>query len=291
MSDVNAQVGSDAAARQRSPPARRPAPAMTLPDAPSTRQWSPRRTRHASAPHARSTQRGLQAMHAPLPPCVPTPALPRASKVSTFGTIEALCRHLGTTGTIEALRRHLGTIGTIEALCRHHGTNGTYGTCGTSVPSAPSALACPARIVRIPTCTDSSCSIEPVRILTLYTLHARSPTRSHTHRTARHLHSYTRARIRPRRARPAATRPHLLPTRHIMHLRPVSPRATQPARSAMMHHDKARTTHVRPARPTTAHACPPPSAQHTMHVDAHSPRPRHAWRAARSGIYRPHVNG
>ena len=189
-------------------------------------------------------------MHAPLPPCVPTPALPRASKVSTFGTIEALCRHLGTTGTIEALCRHHGTIGT-------HGTHGTYSTLWT--------LACPARIVRIPTCTDSSCSIEPVRILTLYTLHARSPTRSHTHRTARHLHSYTRARIRPRRARPAATRPHLLPTRHIMHLRPVSPRATQPARSATMHHDKAQTTHVRPARPTTAHACPPPSAPRTTH--------------------------
>ena len=155
MSDVTAQVRRDAAACQRSPPMRRPAPATTLPDAPSTREWSPRRTRHAHAPHARSTQRGLQAMHAPLPPCVPTPALPRASKVSTFGTIEALCRHLGTTGTIEAMSRHHGTIGT-------NGTHGTYSTLWT--------LACPARIVRIPTCTDSSCSIEPARILTLYTL-------------------------------------------------------------------------------------------------------------------------
>ena len=241
MSDVTAQVRRDAAACQRAPPVRRPAPAMTLPDAPSTRQWSPRRTRHAHAPLARSTRRSLPAMHAPLPPCIPTPALPRASKVSnpsntcntsTLGTNEASCRHFGTNGTLD-------TNGT-------HGTHGTHGTVSTLW-------------------TDSSCSIEPVRILTLYTLHARSPPRSHTHRTARHLHSYTRARIRPRRARPAATRPHLLPTRHIMHLRPVSPRATQPARSATMHHDKAQTTHVRPARPTTAHACPPPSAPRTTH--------------------------
>ena len=61
MSDVNSQVRSDAAASQRSPAARRPAPAMTLPDAPSTRQWSPRRTRHAHAPLVVcSVHRGLR---------------------------------------------------------------------------------------------------------------------------------------------------------------------------------------------------------------------------------------
>ena len=82
-------------------------------------------------------------------------------------------------------------------------------------------------------------------------IHARPPTRSHTHRTARYLHSHTQARTRPRQARPTATRPHLHPARHIMHPRPVSPRATQPARSDVMHHDKARTMRA------TARACPP----------------------------------
>ena len=118
MSGTTRCATPTAAARQRSAPTRRPASAMTLPDAPSTREWSPRRTRHAHAPHARSTQRGLQAMHAPLPPCVPTPALPRASKVSTYGTIEALCRHLGTNGTNEALCPQLhASMRAICAIC------------------------------------------------------------------------------------------------------------------------------------------------------------------------------
>ena len=78
--------------------------------------------------------------------------------VSTSGNI---CNS-GTLGTIEASRRHLSTIGTIGTVCT---------ICTIYTICTISTSFCPPHIVRIlyRHTRDSSYSIEPERILTLYT--------------------------------------------------------------------------------------------------------------------------